>query len=114
MKEVIKNKPKRFVIRTIRNGKVKIFNNYYYPINLYKKYDGRLNEMRYAFGLYWKPREDGKWQLEDYVQLWGTEEMYNCADGSNKELFSKLYREDPQKVDGNLPWLTWRVKNEKT
>ena len=66
---------RNFVIRTIRDGAVKINGFTYQPLNLsgYGRitYDGRLDGMRYAFGLYWVGDKQ-----EPYVFLWGTERAY--------------------------------------
>jgi hypothetical protein len=65
---------RNFVLRTIRNGQVKINGRIFRPDNLWMEYDGCLDGMRYAFGLYW----EGDTMLE-FVGLWGSEETYKAA-----------------------------------
>ena len=43
---------RNFVIRTIRNGQVKINGQIFRPEEMWMPYDGRLDGMRYVFGLY--------------------------------------------------------------
>jgi hypothetical protein len=42
-------KKQNFVIRTIRNGQVKINGRIFRPDNLWMEYDGRLDGVRYAW-----------------------------------------------------------------
>lgn len=100
---------KNFVIRTIKNGRVKIHGRYYYPNNVYEEYDGRLDSMRYAFGLYYIYLEEG-YELQPYAQLWGTEEMYKAVNEDQDKLTS-LFENDPQIVDGAYPWIFWKTKD---
>ncbi|MEW6016456.1 MAG: hypothetical protein AB1760_00115 [Pseudomonadota bacterium] len=83
----------RFVIRTIRNGTVTIFGQQFQPDDGLLKYDGRLDGLRYAFGLYWR----GDFQLP-LLNMWGTEDEYR--DGRTFD--------GPDVVDGTLPWAFWR------
>lgn len=85
---------RRFVIRTIRNGSVKIFGKTFVPDEKWMKYGGRLDGLRFAFGLYYDV--DGR---KDLVNLWGTKAEYNGLPA--------VY---PHVVDGALPWLFWIVK----
>lgn len=80
-----------FVTRTIKDGRVKIYGRIYRPDNCYMTYDGRLDGMRYMFGLYY--RSDG--ELEDFVYL-------GCMEGSRTF--------GPECVEGHFPWMWWRIK----
>lgn len=88
---------KRFHIRTIKNGQVKILGHYYHPDNTHMQYDGRLDGMRYAFGLYRIGDEDDK--LEPFVCLWGTEKAYRS------ECHTDWY--GPECIDGHFYWYWW-------
>jgi hypothetical protein len=85
-----------FVIRTVRNGRVKINGNIYRPDETHMKHDGRLNGKRFAFGLY-----AGK---PDLISLWGTEEEYGKP--------VSVDHNGPQVVNGSVPWLFWYAKAE--
>jgi hypothetical protein len=87
--------PQRFVIRTIKNGRVRINGRYFVPDKRYLEYDGRLDGMRYAFGLYWSNGE-----MESLVECWGTEVNYHNHD-------TESWEPDPQLVDGYYPWAIW-------
>jgi hypothetical protein len=98
---------RNFVIRTIRNGQVKINGRIFRPDNLWMEYDGRLDGMRYAFGLYW----EGDTMLE-FAGLWGSEEAYKAA--SDEGAWEKYCGEHPQDlepevVDAYYPWATWNT-----
>lgn len=85
---------RRFAIRTIKNGRVKINGTWFYPDTRYLQYDGRLDGKRYAFGLYWL---NSKTIMADYVNLWGTEEAYKNIDSWP----------GPECVDGYFNWQFW-------
>lgn len=87
------NRTPRFAIRTIRNGRVKINHRWFSPRDQGLKYDSRLDGMRYEFGLYWTGD-----RMESYISLWGTEEIHRTH---NFDL------EQPEVVDGTLPWMWW-------
>jgi hypothetical protein len=90
---------KRFVIRKIRTGRAKILGRWYYPSEIHLEYDGRLDEMRYAFSLYY----DTEGNLEDFVGLWGTERAFRNPD------------EDwpgPECFDGYFNWYWWHTKDK--
>ena len=52
------------MIRTIRNGQVKINGRIFKPDRRWMEYDGRLDGMRYTFGLYWSGQ-----RMLPFVQL---------------------------------------------
>lgn len=88
----------RFVIRTINSGKVKINNRWFKPSDQYKKYDGRLDGLRYAFGIYWVG-ETNILIMDNFLSLWGPEDQYNQEMPTDHS--------GPHVVDGNLPWNLW-------
>jgi len=94
----IKNK-KRFVIRTIRNGKVKIFGYWFKPR---EEYNGELDGQRWAFGIY----RSGNLML-GIVYLWGTEELYNSIDDLDQ--YTALYKSLPNLKNGFFHWSWWDV-----
>lgn len=79
-----------FAIRTVRKGRVKVHHEWYQVDETHLPYDGRLDNQRFAFGLY---------RGFDVICLWGTEAYYNDMETSP---------EGPEIVDGSLPWLWWR------
>ena len=66
------NRP-RFVHRTIKDGSVKIFGKIFKPDKKFLTYDGRLDNLRYAFSLYWDEDflEDGDYNLDDMIEAIG-------------------------------------------
>ena len=88
----------RMVLRTIRRGRVKINHKWFYVGEKWMKYDGRLDGLRYAFGLYWTGEE-----LQSYISLWGTEEMYHDIDAGY----------GPELIDGGFPWSWWYELQEE-
>lgn len=94
---------KTFAVRTIRNGRVKIGKQWFYPDPKWLEYDGRLDGMRFAFGRYWRMGMCNSWRTEPYVFLWGPEENYRERDTTK-------WIDDPQIVDGTMPWTWWRTK----
>ena len=94
---------RRFVIRTIKNGQVKILGKVYHPNSHYMEYDGRLDGMRYAFGLYY----DCKGELEEFVSLCGAEKAYKAPGDEDIDW------PDPECVDGYYHWAWWDTENYK-
>jgi hypothetical protein len=82
---------KRFAIRTVKDGRVTIKGRQYEPDANHMEYDGRLDGMRFAFGLY-----HGR---PDLVSLWGTEAAYWAVDDDAK--FEELWNSAPECVDGS-------------
>lgn len=100
---------RNFVIRTVKDGRVKIGNTYFYPENKYEEYDGRLEGMRFAFGLYAKvyglsfgggkpPVSYRGEEYEPVITLWGTEEEFEQKN---------VAVSPPYAVNGRLPWMWW-------
>lgn len=92
-----------FAVRTIRDGKVRIFGRDFAPEQRHRPYDGRLDGMRYAFGLYYGPGDERL----PHVALWGSEEAYKLAPHATEEEFAAVWNADPQIVDGFYPWHFW-------
>ena len=84
------------VLRKIRYGRVKIGGHWYRPSKKRIEYDGRLDGMVFAFGRY---RNGGEYNTE-FVSLWGPEQHYRESD-------TDKWEDDPQVVDGTLPWIWW-------
>ena len=89
------------VLRKIRNGRVKYGGIWFYPRQDNKKYDGRLDGLTMAFGIYSDPigtRDNG------FISLWGYSDMYykgmDYWPGSNC-------------IDNNFYWDWWYVENHK-
>lgn len=95
---------KRFAIRTVKNGTVRIAGVTYRPEGEHLPYDGRLDGLRLAFGRYvaaWLPGG-----YEPFVSLWGTEAALRCRDEAEQR---RHFETDPQVVNGSFPWLFWRA-----
>lgn len=90
----------RFVTRKIKDGRVKIYGRWFKPEEKWQKYDGRLDGMKYAFGLYL----DAKGNIEDFVYMWGTEEAYRYNGDDFKGAQPEIM------PDGGLPWSGWNVE----
>lgn len=88
---------RRFVIRTVRKGRVRIMGATFEirPCNATSRpYDGRLDGLRMAFGLYW----NGPSWNSAYVDIWGTEEAYRSPD-------TRTDWPGPHCVDATFPWI---------
>ena len=84
------------VLRKIRNGKVKVYGNWYVPDDTYLKYDGRLDGLWYWFGVF--IHNDGM------VSLWGSDDYKRGKVGFGKGL---------ECVDGYFVWSFWnKIKGE--
>lgn len=90
------NKPfRKWFIRTVHKGRVKIMNTIYAPDEMHMAYDGRLDGLRFLFGRY---RHYGLLGSPRLLALWGTEEAHR----NNDE-----HIDGPECVDGTLPWYFW-------
>lgn len=106
-KKVTHRYRRRFVIRTIKNGQVKIHGRTYKPSARWMEYNGCLDGMRYVFGLYWTGNE-----LEPFVSLWGSEKVYRGweeCDEAHSRLPEVVYSEEPQ--NWYSPWVWWYTVN---
>jgi hypothetical protein len=94
--EEVEMSRKRFVIRTIRAGSVKIHGRVFRPNERdgCQPYTGQLDGQKWAFGLYWGPPSWDQYDangLASFVSLWGDEAFYrdenapwpgqNCING---------------------------------
>lgn len=91
----------KFALRKIRNGRVKIGGRWFVPSERFKKYDGSLDGLVFAFGRY--PKFNGSAEYEDFIELWGPEQNYHEPD-------TDKWEKDPQvQSDGTMPWASWRA-----
>lgn len=80
------------VYRTVRNGAVKIGGRTYRPVEHHMPYDGRLDGVRFAFGVYpYMPRS---------VSL-------HSVAGSIPSEDDNAVMEGPHCIDGAYPWMWW-------
>lgn len=89
---------RRFVVRTIRNGQVRILGRDYRPDEDASRFNGR----RAAFGLYWR----GELQ-EPFVSLWGTEAAYRNVEDEGIDW------PGPFCEKGVFKWVWWHEANRK-
>mgnify|MGYP001591070236 CR=1 FL=1 len=85
-------------VRTVRNGTVRIKGRRFSPETHHEPYDGRLDNLRFAFALY-RDYETGGWK--PLAALWGTEAAYR---GQEPQM------QGPEVVDGSLPWYFWHAE----
>ena len=92
------SKRRRFVLRTVRKGRVRIMGATFEirPCNAASMpYDGRLDGLCMAFGLYWH----GPTWSSGYVDILGTEAAYrHTGDGP-------VDWPGPHCVNGSFPWI---------
>lgn len=106
---------RNFVIRTIRNGQVKIFHKIFVPSKKWLEYDGRLDGQRWAFALYWRGDK-----MLPFVELWGSEEEYRAAgNGQEWDAYCKTNVQPPSEAVYNeelenwyFPWANWHTEEE--
>ena len=87
---------RKWFIRTVHKGRVRIMNTIYAPDETHMAYDGRLDGLRFLFGRYRYYGTPGSPRL---LALWGTEAA--CRDQAAAEEYG------PECVDGKLPWYFW-------
>ena len=92
---------KRFAIRTVKNGTVKINGVIYFPSEQFMKYDGRLDNKRFAFGIY-----DEYDHKRRFVSLWGNESSYKC-NHSETDSNCNCFKDTIECVNGSFPWVWW-------
>jgi ssDNA-binding Zn-finger/Zn-ribbon topoisomerase 1 len=96
---------KPYEIRTIRNGRVRIFGREYQPDQDATRFDG----MRAAFGLYYGPPGFGPYDATGLdrttVTLWGSEAQYNAV---TQEDYVALWP-GPFCEDGVFKWEWWHA-----
>ena len=99
----------RFVIRTVKNGRVKILGN------IYKCPDdpdsnGRFEGRRYAFGLYLTIVSDEggyMYQLDNHVEQWGTEDYYKSGDAQAYQDDILHMTQEDDKGQHVMHWASW-------
>lgn len=97
----------RFAIRTIRDGRIRLYGRDWAPKDPRdgsRPYKGELDGRRMAFGRYNKHTEEGGY--EDFVFLWGTEHAYFC-DARDEECDNPECWPGPHCIDGTFHWLWW-------
>jgi hypothetical protein len=96
-------KGKRFVLRKIRNGRVKVGGLWYRPDEIHQKYDGRCDGMVYLFGRY----EYHEGQLGSHIlAMWGTEKAARHED--------ETHPYGPELMeDGSIPWYFWHEEGSE-
>jgi hypothetical protein len=96
----VKSKPKkRFAIRTVKNGVVRINGVDFFP-NKRDPYNGELDGKRFAFSLYYN--HEG-WNPE-FVHLWGSEKMYHDCEAT--------FDNEPNVINGTFYWDWWYSAQE--
>ena len=95
----------RAVVRTITDGRVKVYDRYFYPNEKYMEYDGRLDGRRYWFGIYYdyiagieQPRMTNMISL---IREAGSPVRF---DPDNPASYSE---NRPEVVGDSVPWLFW-------
>jgi hypothetical protein len=97
----------RFALRTIRGGRVRINGVTFAPNEHHRPYDGRLDNLRMVFGLYYGPpgyqayRESDGWNVS-FVCLWGTEAAYRSPDDDTDW-------PGPHCIDNVFQWEWWEA-----
>jgi hypothetical protein len=89
-------------LRTVRNGKVRIHGKEYSPSEQHKKYNGRFEGLRLAFGIYPDNPE--------FVSLWGSAAEFHATEEERDKLWPGITCDE----DHAYPWLWWnRIDAEK-
>lgn len=92
------------VIRTVKNGRVKINGNYYAPQEVHQEYDGRFEGKRYAFNVYKS--------TDEFVEMWGTEAMIeaetlaDCKKAYDKYISEVCFINADNENDTSM-WFSW-------
>jgi hypothetical protein len=93
-----------FVLRTVKDGQVTIYGRQFEPDENHFDYDGRLEGLRFAFGSCRQPSRS-TWAL------WGSEDAWNAtrrtASEADQARFERGQCEQPEVVDGAMPWMFW-------
>lgn len=89
-----RRKPRTFVLRTIRNGCVKIRGKIYKP-----EHDANIyNGLRGAFGLYFGPPDYETYDYQgvetEFVILWGGEKNYKARNEEELNMVDLLFSAD--------------------
>ena len=84
---------RKWFIRTIRKGRVKITGVTYAPDETHMAYDGRLDGLQFLFGRY-------RGVVPGLLALWGTEAAWRGTVTHEEDI-------GPECVNGTLPWYFW-------
>ena len=102
-----------FVLRKVKNNRVRVGERDFFPENRHLKYDGRFEGMTLTFGLYETDplNKDsitycGRKYLP-YIYFWGTEAEYKSRATDSWFNESHLWI-----VDGTIPWAIWRTNGK--
>lgn len=76
-------------IRTVKNGRVKLFGKYYVPDEKHRPYNGELEGVRGCFY---------KYKFCHFIAFWGTLRMYDDDYDINDE---------PNIINGKIYWSHW-------
>ena len=90
--------------RTVKDGKVKVWGKWFKPDEHHLKHDGRLEGIRFLFGVYWRVAKDRLGYEHYMLALWGTEEHAKSKDPE--------FPNGPEIVDGTVPWYFWEPVKE--
>ena len=93
---------KKFAIRTVRDGSVKINRRTFFLDQNFRQYHGELDRQRFAFGIYPNGAFGARSQA---VSLWGTEKEYREACHAEDDSWADP--NPPYQFDGQLPWVWW-------
>lgn len=96
---------RKWHVRMIRNGRVRIMGHEWAPSEEYLAYDGRLDGLRMMFGTYACLDSVGAVYFERFMEMWGTEEQ--------AKRLNSLDLPEPHRVGDYYPWSTWRVVEAK-
>ena len=88
----------KWVIRTVRHGKVRVGGQEFVPYERHLAYDGRLDGLRFAFARY-RDYSTPNGYLS-HIYLWGTEAAFKSPDPA-------VQGWGPELVDGGFPWASW-------
>lgn len=93
----------KWVMRTVRNGKVKVGGKFYEPRDPHVPYNGELEGLRFMFGRYFVGNK-----VEPFISLWGTEALAILDDPETVEWDNEMAKQ-PNIIDGIIHWQWWRT-----
>ena len=79
-----------FILRTVRNGRIKFDNQWWIP----GEPTNRLNGKRFAFGIYVEGCHSHPVKRLDLLCLWGSEAAYKASCRGDDELYNAEYEKD--------------------
>ena len=104
-----------FLLRKIRNGRVKLLGKWWRPDPRHIIYDGRCDGKVYAFGLYrnFEPNKYGSAKWAPYICLWGSEKAYRFRGDPDNDPNNEQDYPGDFAVDNSLPWEWWYQEGHK-